>query len=496
MNKKLILMALICLSICYQRVLNAQSTQFNITIDQNLSSGPLTGNVYVMMTRDTTSMPIYGPDFIAPEPFLVRKVSNWNTSNPIIIDESQLALPTSLTAIPRGYYAIQAVVDINTIERSFVFASGNLYSDKVITKISDDDNRIQISIGNKFPPKEFINSENLEGVKVNSAILSKFYNRPTFMEVAVILPQSYHTSNISYPTVYVIPGFGGTHYNDQLGWIQDGIIEHCKQQKIYVVLNPESALGHHVFANSENNGPRANSLIEELIPYLESKYRMHASPEARFLFGHSSGGWSSIWLMVNYPEYFGGAWATAPDPLDFRSFFGINIYREGSNAFTDEHGNLRVLERLPVENKPSYKLLSDRELAIGDGEQYGSFEAVFSPRGEDGKPLRLWNRETGKIDSAVAAAWAKYDITQLLNSFPKDVLKRLNNKIHIYVGDRDTYYLDHSVKMFHETSSKLFNISVKYFPEEDHYTILSKDVYDDIEAGMNTISTSLPQANK
>lgn len=495
MTKKSILITLICL-ISYQGVLNAQSTQFNLIIDQNLTNGPLTGNVYVMMTSDTTGMPIYGPDFIAPEPFLVKKITNWDTSNPIIIDESQLALPTSLTTIPKGHYAVQAVIDINIIERSFVFASGNLYSDKVIAEVADSNDPIQITINNQIDPTEFVDSENLKGVKVKSAILSDFYDRPTFMEAAVILPQSYHTSHIEYPTVYIIPGFGGTHYNDHLGWVQDGIVEHNKQEKIYVVLNPETALGHHVFANSENNGPRGTSLVEELIPHLESKYRMQATPEARFLFGHSSGGWSSIWLMVNYPEYFGGAWATAPDPLDFRSFFRINIYDEESNAFIDADGNSRVLGRLPVNNKPSYKLLSDRELAIGDGEQYGSFEAVFSPRGDDGKPLRLWNRETGEIDPEVAASWTKYDISQLLKKQSKDILDKLNGKLHIYVGDRDTYYLDHSVKMFQEVASNLFDISVKYFPEDDHYSILNKEVYEDIEAGMNIISTSLSKAKK
>ncbi len=36
--------------------------------------------------------------------------------------------------------------------------------------------------------------------------------------------------------------------------------------------------------------------------------------------GHSSGGWSSLWLQIEHPEVFGGVWSLAPDPVDFRDF--------------------------------------------------------------------------------------------------------------------------------------------------------------------------------
>ena len=47
------------------------------------------------------------------------------------------------------------------------------------------------------------------------------------------------------------------------------------------------------------------------------------------------------------------------------------------------------------------------ETVLGPGGQLHSFEAVFSPRGKDGKPLRVWNRDTGEIDTAVAKTWEK-----------------------------------------------------------------------------------------
>ncbi len=70
--------------------------------------------------------------------------------------------------------------------------------------------------------------------------------------------------------------------------------------------------GHSVFADSANNGPVGEALIMELIPAIEERFRIIAEPSAQFVGGHSSGGWSSLWLQVTYPDYFGGCWSTGP----------------------------------------------------------------------------------------------------------------------------------------------------------------------------------------
>ena len=68
--------------------------------------------------------------------------------------------------------------------------------------------------------------------------------------------------------------------------------------------------GHSVYANSAVNGPRGDALVEELIPYVDAHFRTVAAPTARFVTGHSSGGWSSLWLQVSYPDTFGGVWSS------------------------------------------------------------------------------------------------------------------------------------------------------------------------------------------
>ena len=75
------------------------------------------------------------------------------------------------------------------------------------------------------------------------------------------------------------------------------------------------------------------ALTTEFIPYLEKKYHMDARRTGRLLNGHSSGGWASLQLEVNYPDVFGGTWSTSPDPSDFHDFTGPDLYAANANMF-------------------------------------------------------------------------------------------------------------------------------------------------------------------
>src|SRR4029079_3629585 len=115
---------------------------------------------------------------------------------------------------------------------------------------------------------------------------------------------------------------------------------------IWVCLDESSATGTHEFADSANNGPWGEALTTELIPSLEAHYRMDARAGGRFLTGHSSGGWATLWLQTRYPAVFGGTWSTSPDPSDFHDFPGADIYRPDANAFVDAQGRPIPLVRM------------------------------------------------------------------------------------------------------------------------------------------------------
>src|SRR5207237_2615364 len=135
--------------------------------------------------------------------------------------------------------------------------------------------------------------------------LKKFHGRSVKLRAAVSLPKSHAVEpKRRYPVIYDIPGFGGDHraiaFSNHAWTEKDGV------EFVHVVLDPTCRTGHHLFVDSEINGPYARALVEELIPYIEKKYRGQGTATARFLTGHSSGGWASLWLQASHPGFFGG----------------------------------------------------------------------------------------------------------------------------------------------------------------------------------------------
>jgi S-formylglutathione hydrolase FrmB len=246
---------------------------------------------------------------------------------------------------------------------------------------------------------------------------------------------------------------------------------------LHVMLDPNCPLGHHVFADSVNNGPVGEALITELIPAFEKAYRIVAAPHARFLTGHSSGGWSSLWLQITYPEVFGGTWSTSPDSVDFRDFQRIDMYAAGENTYRDAHGERRPIARANGQPVLWYDDFCRIEDVLGHGGQLHSFEAVFSPRGENGRPLLAWNRETGAVDAAVAETWKKYDIRLILEQNWPTLSPKLTSKLHVFMGSEDTFYLDGATRLLKESLARLGSDAVVEIHEgKDHGTLLSREL--------------------
>jgi pimeloyl-ACP methyl ester carboxylesterase len=287
----------------------------------------------------------------------------------------------------------------------------------------------------------------------------------------VILPDGERDPAVRRGTLYIIPGFGGDHF--QAERILKDERSRFGTDLIRVVLDPDCGTGHHVFADSAANGPRGRALVEELIPYIEATYHAERSPRARLLNGHSSGGWSSLWLQVTYPDVFGGVWSTSPDPVDFRDFQKIDLYAPGESMFRDPAGRRRPIARAGTRAVLYYDGFSKMEDAIGDGGQLHSFEAVFSPLGRDGRPRPLWDRATGAVDPAVARAWQSYDIRLTLERNWRALGPKLQGKLHVVVGDLDTFYLEGAVSLLRSSLRDLgSDAEIDILPGRDHSNVL------------------------
>ena len=169
-----------------------------------------------------------------------------------------------------------------------------------------------------------------------SPLLTRFWGHPVSIKAWVILPPGYdeHAAD-TYPTAYSTHGIGG----DIEYALSSGLSLHSRMKNgkmppmIWVMLDESIPEGTHEFADSVNNGPWGAALTTEFIPYLEKKYHMDARRTGRLLNGHSSGGWASLQLEVNYPDVFGGTWSTSPDPSDFHDFTGPDLYAANANMF-------------------------------------------------------------------------------------------------------------------------------------------------------------------
>ena len=296
---------------------------------------------------------------------------------------------------------------------------------------------------------------NLRLIDFVSPSLSAFWGREMHVCGIVLLPPGYETSKDKYPTVYRADGFGSkfttlinaerTHF----GLMKSG----ATPPMIRVHLDHSSPWGTHEFADSVNNGPWGKALTEELIPALEKQYRMDAKPSGRFTTGHSSGGWYALWQQVRYPKVFGGTWARAPDPVDFRSYTGVNIYGHAANAYVRPDGSAQYLVRAATGKElTGLKTYAQRERVFGDyGGQMDSFDWVFSPRGKDGRPQPLFDRVTGKVDPEVAAYWREhFDISHIIRRDWKTLKPVLDGKIHIIMGDTDTFHLNEAAELLEQ----------------------------------------------
>ena len=84
--------------------------------------------------------------------------------------------------------------------------------------------------------------------------------------------------------------------------------------------------------------------------------------------------------------------------------------------------------------------------------------------------------QTGRIDPEVARAWQEYDLRMLLEENWNALGPKLQGKLHIVVGERDTFYLESAVKRLAETLGKLgSNARIEIIPGKDHFNLPTSD---------------------
>jgi pimeloyl-ACP methyl ester carboxylesterase len=459
----------------------ATAAKFEVTLDPRVASQPVSGRLYVFLSQRGTAEPRFGPDWFHPEPFFRIDVQDFRAGTSQALGDSAAAFPDRLSRIPPGRYRAQAVLanDIYSCEPGK--GVGNLFSRVVEVQLSGQVDKLPIALDQRIEEKRFPDVKWIKEVAIKSDLLTKFHHREVIERAAVVLPAAYfEQTDRRFPVIYVVPWFGGSYREAlQVFAAQPPRADEGEEDFIRVMLDGQCEWGHHVYADSATNGPRGEALIREMSPEIDRQFRTVAKSGGRFVAGHSSGGWSSLWLQVTYPDTFGGVWSTSPDPVDFRDYQRIDLYADPpQNMYRDSQNQRRPIARRGETPVLWYDTFTKMDDVLGRGGQLRSFEAAFSPLGADGLPRRLWDRSSGRIDPEVAKAWQPYDIRLKLERNWSALEPQLRGKLHIRTGSLDTFYLEGAVARLAETLKQLgSDAQVTIVPGADHNTVLTPDYF-------------------
>jgi Putative esterase len=376
--------------------------KFELSFPASIHAGPITGRMFVIITRSEKSEPRLQ---LFDVPFFGTDVRKLMPGVSVVVDGETPGYPLrSLGDIPAGDYYVQGLLNVYTeFHRSdghkiwahmdqwegqdLTRSPGNLISE--VQKMRLDPQmccNLKLGLNKIIPPIEVpADTEWVKRSRFQSQLLSEFWGHPIYIGATILLPKGYVTHReVHYPVVYVQghfsldapfgfktdpdppetkswalrreesnfnglnmaeppidAEFNGAQYNVESGYefYQTWNSDDFPRVIAVTFQHPTPYFDDSYGINSANAGPYGDALLNELIPYVEEHFRVISQPYARVLTGCSTGGWGSLALQAYHPDFFGSAWIFCPDPVDFRRYYsGVNLY-EDDNAFVVNTGN-------------------------------------------------------------------------------------------------------------------------------------------------------------
>lgn len=509
----------------------SKSIKVAVLFSEEANPDALDGRLLLMLSSNDEREPRFQISAgLNAQPIFGMDVEGMKPGEPMVFDESHFGFPyASLADVPPGEYSVQALLHTyetfnlstgHTVKlpmdngegQQWNRSPGNLYSEPF--KINIDENGIQNVevVMNKViaPIEEPKDTKWIKHIKLKSEKLSKFWGRDMYLGAHVLLPKGFDEHpEAKYPLMvfhgHFPSNFGGFRTTPPDTNLEPDFSARfnvqgyniMQQQEAYdfykrwndpdfprfliiEIQHPTPYYDDSYAVNSESQGPYGDAITYELIPHIEKQFRGIGEGWSRFLYGGSTGGWEALAVQVKYPDEYNGCFAACPDPIDFQAYCLTNIY-EDKNAYyyPSDHkaievpGHRNYLGHTDI----SVKDYNHLELVLGtksrSGQQWDIWEATYSPQGEDGYPIRLWDKMSGDIDHQVAEFWKEnYDLRHILERDWAKLGEKLRGKIHIYCGDMDNYYLNNAVYLMEDflesTTDPYYDGEVDYGDRAEH----------------------------
>lgn len=496
--------------------------RFEISFSDSLSEGKaLDGHIMLGISTDQNSEPRFQllEEEASSAQFFGLDVDGWKPGTPATIDSTTLGYPlVSLDQLPAGDYYVQAVLNIyETFHRAdghmiklapdmgegqqWFNKPGNLLNKPVRVHLDPQSgNVVRINLTEKIPPIDPPkDTKYIKHIRIQSKLLTAFWGRPVYLGATVLLPEGFEEHPTAHYPLLVHQG----HFEPDWEFFQEKVPDSAKGKHLeflqyanrfyqdwtsghlpkMLLMSIQHANPYYddsYAVNSANLGPYGDAITQELIPEVEKRFRGIGQPWARALEGGSTGGWEAAASQIFYSDFYNGAYSFCPDPIDFRAYQAVNIYAD-RNAFWQQ-GTFGQVPRAEMrtatgELEAVMEPAVRREEVMGthgrSTEQFGIWQAVFSPVGLDGYPKPIWNPSTGEIDSTVAAYWKEhYDLRYILQRDIAILGPKLVGKLHFAVGDMDTWYLNNAVHLmqdFVDSPKNPFRVAdFEYSPGKPH----------------------------
>jgi S-formylglutathione hydrolase FrmB len=264
----------------------------------------------------------------------------------------------------------------------------------------------------------------------------------------VYVPPAYDAEpNRRFPSIYLIQGMTG---QVDMWWNRTALRPTTPERidrlfaeddcppALIVFADCWTSYGGSQFIDSPGTGRYCEHLCDEIVSFVDSRYRTLADPAHRGLTGKSSGGYGAMVVPMLRPDVFGGLATHSGDAL-FELCY-LPEFRDTVRTLRDEYDGSYERYWEDFRSRPAFTKQSDYPLV-----NTYAMAACYSAN-EDGSIDLPFDTATGMLRDDVWQRWLAWDPVRMASRHA-DAL-RSQRAIYIDAGNRDEWFLDLGAEAF------------------------------------------------